>query len=150
MKKIALAVSCLLFAFASHPVFAQDEKALIKGVIEKETDSFFNVDEKAWETTWLNTPYTYWADADSKGGNFVEGTENIKLNFVEYFKTAKPSKSRIERKWLEIRTYGTGAYVRFTQIVIDDIDRDETSEMRVLEKDKDGKWKIVCLVSTSK
>ena len=150
MKRIYLFASCLILALTSHTALAQDEKTLIKSVIEKETDSFFNVNEKAWEATWLNAPYTYWADADSTGGSFVEGTDNIKLNFGEYFRTAKPSKSKIERKWLEIRVYGNGAYVRFIQIVVDDIDRDETSEMRVLEKDKDGKWRIVCLVSTSK
>ncbi len=131
MRKIYFVLSCLIASIYAN---AQDDKQQIKAVIEKETDSFFNVDRKGWESTWLEAPYTYWSLADSAGGNFVEGTENIKLNFADYFRTAKPSKSRIERKWLEIRVYGSGAYVRFTQIVMDDMDRDETSEMRVLEK----------------
>ncbi|HBK88794.1 MAG TPA: hypothetical protein DDZ56_09090, partial [Cytophagales bacterium] len=70
--------------------------------------------------------------------------------FEEYFVTAKPSKSKIEREWLEIRIYGKGAYVRFIQKVIDELDHDITSEVRVLEKDKDGKWKIVCLSAIAK
>jgi ketosteroid isomerase-like protein len=119
-------------------------------VIEKETTAFFGVDRKNWETNWLESSYTYWAYSDSTAGSVVEGTENIKRNFDEYFRTAKPSKSKIDRAWLEIRIYGSGAYVRFTQKVTDDVDRDETAEMRVLEKGKDGKWKIVCLSAIAK
>ena len=53
------------------------------------------------------------------------------------------------RDWREIRIYGKGAYVRFIQKVNDGIDTDETSEVRVLEKDKDGKWKIIFLNATA-
>ena len=129
---------------------AQDEIASIKAVIEKETTAFFGVDNAAWKTYWLNVPYAYWAYSDSTGGNFVEGTENIQKNFNEYFRTAKPTKSKIERSWTEIRVYGKGAYARFTQKITDDIDHDETSEVRVLEKDKNGKWKIVLMNAMAK
>ena len=79
----------------------------------------------------------------------MEGTKNIQRNFNEYFRTAKPSKSKIERTWIEIRVYGKGAYARFTQKITDEIDRDETSEVRVLEKDN-GKWKIVVMNAMAK
>ena len=46
--------------------------------------------------------------------------------------------------------YGSGAYARFIQKVTDEIDRDETAEIRVLEKGKDGKWKIVCMNAVAK
>ena len=123
----------------------QSDIEAIKGVIERETTSFFAVDREDWEVNWANTSYCYWSLCDSTGGSYMDGIENIKKNFEEYFRTAKPSKSKIDRVWLEVRIYGKGAYVRFIQKVVDDIDHDVTSEVRVMEKDKDGQWKIVCL-----
>ncbi len=139
-----------LFWLASLTVSAQTDTDAIKAVIERETTFFFSVDKKNWEANWLNASYTYWTSCDSTGGSFVEGTDNIKLNFEEYFRTAKPSKSKIIREWQEVRIYGKAAYVRFIQKVIDEIDNEETSEVRFLEKDKDGKWKIICLNTIAK
>jgi len=52
---------------------------------------------------------------------------------------------KVERTWQDFRIYKNGAYVRFTQRVTEEsISRDETSQVRVLEK-KDGQWKIVCV-----
>ncbi|NOT76581.1 MAG: hypothetical protein HOP08_16755 [Cyclobacteriaceae bacterium] len=149
MVKLLLTIltACAGFSFNS---FAQDESSAVKAVIEKETTSFFAVDKKNWEGTWLKAPYAYWSYADSTSGSFVEGTEKIMENFNEYFKTAKPSKSKIERVWLEVRIYNKGAYVRFIQKATDGIDIEQTSETRVLEKDKDGKWKIVFLSAVVK
>ena len=95
----------------------QNDIEAIKGVIERETTSFFAVDREGWEVNWANTSYSYWSLCDSAGGSYVEGIENIKKNFDEYFNTAKPSKSKIDRVWLEVRLYGKGAYVRFIQKV---------------------------------
>ena len=150
MKKIAFILmtgTTLLVTIATH---AQDEKAAVKAVIEKETTAFFGVDRKNWEANWLKAPYAYWSYADSTGGSFVEGTDNIQKNFNEYFQTAKPSKSKIDREWLEVKVYGKGAYVRFIQKVTDEMDNDISSETRVLEKDKDGKWKIIFLSAIAK
>jgi hypothetical protein len=138
-------------------VTAQDEKTAIKAVIEKETNAFFNLDRKGWEDTWLQVPYAYWSYSDSTGTNFIEGWGEVKKSFEDYFKTHVPSRQidvahqasssgvTIDRTWKEIRVYGTGAYVRYTQRVKEDkIHRDETSQIRILEK-KDGKWKVVCV-----
>ena len=144
MKARMLIFCACMFWLATPEVLAQNDTETIKTVIERETTSFFGVDRKNWEVNWLKAPYTYWSYSDSTGGTFVEGTDNINRNFEEYFRTAKPSKSKIDRVWLEVRVYGKGAYARFIQKVTDEIDRDETSEVRVLEKDKDGKWKIIC------
>jgi ketosteroid isomerase-like protein len=151
MKRILFIIA--LVSLASLTVCGQDEKAeksAIKQVIERETTTFFNVDQANWAVNWLDVPYAVWSYADSTGGSAVEGAENIRKNFNEYFRTAKPTMSRINREWLEIRLYGKGAYVRFIQKAGDGIDVDVTSETRVLEKDKDGKWKIICLVATAK
>ena len=152
-KPFLLTVFCLLVALS---VSAQDSKevAAIKAVLEKETQSFFDVNRKDWEDTWMKVPYAYWSYSDSTGTSFIEGWQNISSSFAEYFKTKVSSrqidvahqstKVAIHRKWHDIRIYGNGAYVHYTQKVNDNIDRDETSHIRVLEK-KDGKWKVICV-----
>jgi len=144
---------CILAALTAS---AQDSKevAAIKSVLEKETQSFFNVNRKDWEDTWMKVPYAYWSYSDSTGTSYIEGWDNISKSFDDYFKTQVSSrpidvahqkaKIDIERKWHEIRVYGTGAYVHYTQKVKDNIAHDETSQIRVLEK-KDGKWKVICV-----
>ena len=143
MDKIGL---LLIFLLGFLPVFAwaqaDKEKEAIKAVIIKETTSFMNVDRKNWSEAWLHTPYAYWSYSDSSGSSFVEGWEAINKTFDNYFKTQKPSKSKITDEWIEVRVYGNGAYVRFVQKSADNIDVDETSQVRVLEK-KDGKWLVV-------
>ena len=142
--KTGFAITSLCY-FLVLTAAGQNDIEAIKGVIERETTSFFAVDREGWEVNWANTSYCYWSLCDSAGGSYMDGIENIKKNFDEYFRTAKPSKSKIDRVWLEVRVYGKGAYARFIQKVVDDIDHDVTSEVRVMEKDKDGHWKIVCL-----
>jgi len=137
---------CLLISIAA---FAQTDLEAIKTVIGKETQSFMNVDRKNWAETWHPAPYSYWSYSDSTGTSFVEGWEALNKTFDEYFKTQKPSKAKITNEWIEVRIYGNGAYARFVQKVDDEIDRDETSQIRVLEK-KEGKWKVVCVGAIAK
>ncbi len=146
-----------LFSLVMATVSAQDSKdvAAIKAVIEKETYAFHTVNRKDWEDTWLHAPYSYWSYSDSTGTSFIEGWDAINKSFDEYFKTQVSSRSidvakqkgevKINRNWVQIRVYGNGAFVRYTQHVKDDIDRDETSQIRILEKGKDGKWRIACV-----
>ena len=143
-------VVCSLLAHLFINVSAQqNDQAAIKTVIAKETTCFFNVDYKGWSDTWLKASYSYWSYSDSTATSYVEGWEAINKNFQEYFRTSKPSKATITNEWQEVRVYGNGAYVRFVQKVSDDIDRDETSQMRVLEKTKEG-WKVICMGAIAK
>lgn len=153
MKTKTPVLLALLLFVAWISLNAQDEKAAIKAVIEKETMSFHKVDRKNWEDSWHHVPYAYWSYSDSTGTSFVEGWDTINGTFDSYFKTQVASRQidvasqgaslTIERNWKEIRVYKDGAFVQYTQRVKDKlIDRDETSQIRVLEK-KDGKWKIV-------
>ena len=156
MNTSRLILTLLMVFCFSAVVVAQDPKeiAAIKSVIEKETLSFFNVNQKEWEDSWNKVPYAYWSYSDSTGTSYIEGWENISKNFSDYFKTQVSSrpidvahqsaKVNIERKWHDIRVYGTGAYVHYTQRVIDNVDRDETSQIRVLEK-VNGKWRVICV-----
>jgi len=135
----------LLAWFTITTVVAQpNDIAAIKAVIAKETQSFFSVDRKNWEDCWWNVAYAYWSYSDSTSTSYIEGWEQLNKTFDSYFKTAKPSKAEIINEWIEVRVYGNGAYVRFIQKVKDEIEHDETSQVRVLEK-KDGKWKVVCV-----
>ena len=146
-----------LFCLLATVAGAQDSKevAAIKSAIEKETDSFFNLKRKDWEESWLQSSYAYWSYSDSTGTSFIEGWEGIRKSFDDYFRTQVANRQidvahqkgtvKIDRTWVSIRVYGNGAYVRYTQRVKDDIDRDETSQIRILEKGKDGKWRIVCV-----
>jgi hypothetical protein len=126
------------------PLTAQDEKEAIKTVIAKETSAFMNVDYKTWAGTWVKAPYVYWSYSDSTTTSFVEGWDALNKTYAEYFRDSRPSHAEISNEWLEIRVYGNGAYAHFIQRVKDDIDTDETSQIRVLEK-IDGKWMVVCV-----
>jgi hypothetical protein len=121
----------------------------IKEVITKETTAFFSVDRKKWAENWANVPYAYWSYSDSSSTSYIQGWEGLSQTFDPYFKSSKPSKAEIKNEWQDIRVYGNGAYVSFTQKVLDEIEHDETHQVRVLEK-KDGKWKIICVVAIAK
>jgi hypothetical protein len=144
LKKIIIVILVGFSWFSITPLSAQDEIEAIKAVIAKETSAFMNVDYKAWTDTWVKAPYTYWSYSDSTTTSFVDGWDALNKTYAQYFNDSRPSHAEITNEWIEIRVYGTGAYARFIQKVKDDIDIDETSQVRVLEK-IDGKWKVVCV-----
>jgi hypothetical protein len=139
----------LPLVFISLRLFAQSDEDAIKRVIEKESTAYFNVDYKTWAESWVQAPHAYWAYTDGSGTRFLEGWDAIKKSLIPYFKTAKPSSGEITNRWLEVRIYETGAYVRFTQLVIDGTDRTETAQIRVLEK-VNGQWRLVCMQATGR
>jgi hypothetical protein len=138
-----------MFSQASSTFAQTKEVDAIKAVISKETSSYFNVDYKGWADTWLKVPYAYWSYSDSTNTSFVESWDALDKSKASYFKNSKPSRAVITNEWQEVRVYGNGAYVRFIQRVKDDIDRDETSQMRVLEKTKEG-WKVICVAAIAR
>ncbi len=152
MKKFSTAIlvsSSLMLLCMSVEAQADKEKEAIRAVIEQETASFINLDYKTWSSLWQKVPYAYWSYSDSTGTSYVEGWDNLNTTYAGYFKNAKPSKAEITNEWIEIRVFENGAYVHFIQKVYDEIDHDETSQIRVLEK-KDGKWKLVCMGAIAK
>jgi hypothetical protein len=150
--KFSLILVMFMFLSGCGIPNSQNEMEAIKQAIEQETASFYKVEKKNWDDSWVHSPYAYWSYSDSTGTSFLEGWENINKNFDGYFKTqvsnrnidvAHPEDSLIiERNWKEIRIYDGGAYVQYTQRVKDSqIARDETSQIRILEKQA-GKWLI--------
>ena len=133
---------CVLLVFSVEAQKVSETDA-IKAVIENETKAFFATDYDTWMASWLHTPYASWSFADSTGISQFEGWNAIEIGFTDYFLTSKPSNVKIDRKWLEVRIYGNGAFARFKQRVITDgIPGKEQTEIRILEKDKNA-WKIV-------
>ena len=145
MKKYVV-LSLLLFLLLSIETSGQkkNDTEAIKALIEKETKAFFEIDYKTWADTWAQTTYAFWSFADTTDVNSFSGWDNIYKGFSAYFKSAKPSKANIERKWHDIKIFGNGAYARFTQHVQDNTNRPAQEEVRVLEK-VNGQWKIVCV-----
>jgi hypothetical protein len=145
MKTIArIFCICMLVCFGATSIAQKNDIEAIKSLIEKETTAFFEIDYKTWASSWSQTPYAFWSFADTTDVNSFSGWENINKGFMDYFKTAKPSKAKIERTWMDVKVYGNGAYARFTQQVHDNTLRPPQAEVRVLEKVK-GAWKIVCV-----
>lgn len=150
-----LRLCLLIFLLTSVAVYAQkktkekaptqqNEEAMIKAVIEKETKAFFEIDQKTWTELWVHEPYAFWSFADTTDVNSFSGWDDIYKGFNNYFKTSKPSTAKIARTWHHIRIAGNFAYIRFTQEVADNIGRPPQAEVRVMEK-VNGLWKIVCV-----
>jgi hypothetical protein len=144
LKKLFTLILVGIIWVSITPLLAQDDVDAIKAVIAKETSAFMNVEYKAWAEAWAKTPYVYWSYSDSTTTSYVDGWDALNKTYAQYFKESRPSHAEITNEWIEIRVYGNGAYARFIQRVKDDIDTDETSQVRVLEK-TDGKWKVVCV-----
>lgn len=142
--RIRIFIIGLSWVLCSSLVTAQNEKEkmAIKAVIEKETTSFFLTDYKGWMDCWAHVPYAYWSLTDSSGFNTFEGWKAIEIGFTDYFVTTKPSSTKFERKWHEIRIYGNGAYARYVQYATTDGVTVVENQLRVLEK-HDNQWKIV-------
>ena len=121
-----------------------NDESLIKSIIEKETQAFFEIDQNEWASYWAPVSYAFWSFADTTDVNSFSGWENIYNGFDNYFKTSKASTAKIKRDWLHIKIHGDMAYIRFTQLVDDDSQRPPQAEVRVMEK-INGVWKIVCV-----
>ncbi len=143
MKNYILFSLLLLIAFGLQAQKQSKDSAAIKAVIEKETKAFFEIDYTTWQAQWVHAPHSFWSFADTTDVNFFLGWDKINKGFEKYFKTSKPSSTKIEREWLSVNVYGKAAYVLFKQKVEDEtIERGEQAEVRFLEK-INGKWKIV-------
>jgi hypothetical protein len=154
MRKTVLLITLSFLALAFTGAAAQEKKKkdkstsssneveLVKAAIDKESKAFFQIDHTTWTECWAHVPYAYWSFADTTDVNFFEGWDAINKGFNDYFRTAKPSTTKMERNWHDVRVYGNSAYARFTQKVKDDVGRDEQAEVRVLEK-INGQWKVV-------
>jgi hypothetical protein len=148
--KTSIKILCVCMLLSTGFVAGAQKKnndvEAIRALIERETKAFFEIDYKTWSDSWAHTPYAFWSFADTTDVNSFSGWSQIEKGFAEYFRTSKPSTAKVEREWLglEVKIFGSGAYVRFNQHVKDDSHRPPQAEIRVLEK-INGLWKIVCV-----
>jgi hypothetical protein len=126
-------------------------ESAVMGVIEAETNAFWNKDFEAWANCWLHSPYIRMMGWWARGGiSVIEGWEanSAKIKaLMEANPTPNPASANVRRENVNIRVSDQMAWVTFDQYGADtgepDMDMPGLSrETRILEK-HDGNWKIV-------
>ena len=117
------------------------EKAAILDALNGETRAAFGRDYAAWQDYWVHAPYvtkTYMNFADSSLSETLGWTE-VDRFVVDYF-AAHPAPDPLPAPLtdIDVRPYGTGAWVSYVQT---DPARGRKRETRLMER-IDGKWKI--------
>jgi hypothetical protein len=159
MKKMLLlaAVSCTLFQMlpgcrTSQPVAFEKEKAAIKAVIAKETETYYKQDYEGWKSTYVNAPhfrsYGYWEGYADKV-QYFNGFDTLRRFKKKQFEEDRTLwKNSIEERSNEnFRIYPDVAWYTFEQVSYDSTKTKtygRSVETRILEK-HDGAWKIAYL-----
>ena len=156
MKKLLLLLSLpALLINCQQPVPAPDfekEKAAIRAVIAKETESYYRQDFEAWKSTYLDSPafrlYGYW-DGFPQKVIFHNGFESLKAQKKVQFEKSETlwQGSTEERSNENFRISDDMAWYTFEQNSYEKDTRKllgKSLETRILEK-QDGEWKIAYL-----
>ncbi|MEZ4669609.1 MAG: nuclear transport factor 2 family protein [Anaerolineae bacterium] len=126
-------------------------ESAVMGVIEAETNAFWNKDFEAWANCWLHSPHVRMMGWWARGGiSVIEGWEanSAKIKaLMEANPTPNPASANVRRENVNIRVSDQMAWVTFDQYGADtgepDMDMPGLSrETRILER-HDGNWKIV-------
>jgi hypothetical protein len=130
-------ISSSLLPLSSYALDVGAEEAMIREVIEDETDAWIVRDYDKWAKTWLHEPYVYRETIWPEGFNYTEGWEDLSTQMKNTFKEdPNPLTSKWVKTDFKYNIIGEVAFVSFL----------ENGEMstRVLEK-RDGNWKIMRL-----
>lgn len=125
----------------------EQEKAAILATINNETKAAFSRDYEGWKDKWVHEPFvtkTYMQLTDSSSSETL-GWDEVDRFVREYF-IAHPEPDPIPAllEDIDVRLYGTGAWVSFEQ---QDPARGLKRETRLMEK-VDGQWKIAGMHTT--
>jgi hypothetical protein len=159
MKPLALVLSAILICSACNNASKsgettrendlEKEKAAIRKVIEKETESFFGRDYEAWKSNYAQTDYAFqaWSNNDGTFDSNV-GWDDINQQIGKYI-SDNPLKSHptVERKNMKFKFYDDDvAYLTWDQFNSDKDSKNfhHSKEVRLMEK-INGEWKIVCV-----
>jgi hypothetical protein len=154
-KAIVLLSLCALFSGCQNEPQSIDfekEKAAIRAVIAKETESYYRQDFEAWKSTYLDSPdfrkYGYWEGFPEKV-TFHNGFESLKAEKKKQFDANETlwQGSTEERENENFRISNDMAWYTFEQFSYEKDTRKflgKSLETRVLEK-HDGEWKIAYL-----
>ena len=117
------------------------ERTAILATLNAETAAAFSRNYEEWTTYWVQQPYvtkTYLNFADSTMTE-TRGWAEVNQFVVDYFaEHPEPDPLPAPLTDIDVRLYGTGAWVSYEQ---DDPARGPKREYRLMEK-VDGKWRI--------
>lgn len=156
MKKaiVLLSLFALFTGCQTEPqaIDFEKEKAAIRAVIAKETESYYRQDFEAWKSTYLDSPafrkYGYWEGFPEKV-TFHNGFESLKAEKKKQFDANETlwQGSTEERENENFRISNNMAWYTFEQFSYEKDTRKllgKSLETRILEK-HDGEWKIAYL-----
>jgi len=117
------------------------EKAAILKTINDETKAAFNRDYEGWKEKWIHEKYvtkTYMDFRDSTLSETLgwDGINDFVKTYIEEHPEPAPLPTLVDK--IDVRLYGTGAWVNYEQ---NDGDRGIKRETRLMEK-VNGQWKI--------
>jgi len=159
MKAAAAYLVCLGVALWTKPIAdrvgnhepAEDHKAAIMDVIERQATAFWAKDFARWSDTWVHSQYVRRVGWSPTGGVIsVEGWDAIggamKKTMADN-PAPNPTPAKLVRDHINIREYNNVAWVTFDQHGVNTgearFDMPGVShETRILER-HDGKWKLV-------
>lgn len=150
---IFLTISQLLLScFASDKFDLEKEKAAIKNVIAKETESYYKQDFEAWKNTYVNEPYFreygYW-EGYPETVRVYNGFDTLRrFKKKQFDENGTLWKNSVEERSNEnFRIYPDVAWYTFEQVSYDSTKTKiygKSVETRILEK-HNGNWKIAYL-----
>lgn len=158
IKRAIILMSIILFVVAckekvqskvaSNPeVNFETEKAAILETLNSETAAAFGRNYDAWQDKWVHDPemskiYLNYADSTfSESVGWTKISEFVQMYFIAH-PEPDPIPEPIEK--IEVRLYGTGAWVVYEQ---NDASQGRKRETRLMQK-VDGQWKIASMQTT--
>lgn len=155
IQALLVILSCFLLATCRQQPESPDvesEKAAIKAVIAKETETYYRQDFEGWKSTYLESPdfrmRGYWEGFPEKI-SFHNGFESLKETKRKQFEQDQTlwKGSTEERRNENIRVSHDMAWYTFDQYSYEKDTRKllgKSMETRILEK-QNGEWKIAYL-----
>ena len=150
LMTLVIALSCknqVVEKIADPAEKTKKEKNAIIEVIRNETIAAFQRDYEAWQSNWIQKPYiskTYINFADNSSSETLgwQKIDDFVRTYIQEHPEPVPPPAQPEE--LEVRLYGSGAWVRYD--IIDEV-FGLKRETRLMEKE-DGQWKIAGMHTT--
>ena len=125
----------------------ETEKIAIQETINGETEAAFSRDYEGWKSKWIHEPSLTKTYINFSDSTFTETLgwkeiDDFVRTYIEEHPEPDPLPKLIDD--IEVRLYGTGAWVSFEQV---DKVRGLKRETRLMEK-IDGQWKIAGMHTT--
>lgn len=125
----------------------EEEKQAILDVINNETKAAFSRDYEGWKDKWMHEPYVtktyinFLEDSMTETLGWKEIDDFVRI-YIEEHPEPDPIPTLVDD--IQVRLYGTGAWVTYEQ---NDGPRGTKRETRLMEK-VDGQWKIAGMHTT--